>query len=63
MATVATPGVQIDTTEAPATVHTTAVQEAEPETLTSAKQVAQLFMLAFAALAFNVACVAVAAFF
>ena len=43
-------------------VETKTVEEHEQGTLTSNKQVAELFGMAFVALVFNVACVAVAAF-
>lgn len=62
MATVAAPGMASAPVESSASVENETVEQTEQGTLTSAKQVAELFGLAFIALVFNVACVAVAAF-
>lgn len=62
MATVVAPGMASAPVESSASVENETVEQAEQGTLTSAKQVAELFGLAFIALVFNVVCVAVAAF-
>ncbi len=62
MATVAAPGMSATPAETTTYVETKTVEEHEQGTLTSNKQVAELFGMAFVALVFNVACVAVAAF-
>ena len=62
MATVAAPGMASALSNHPASVENETVEQTEQGTLTSAKQVAELFGLAFIALVFNVVCVAVAAF-
>ena len=62
MATVVAPGMASAPVESSASVENETVEQTEQGTLTSAKQVAELFGLAFIALVFNVACVAVAAF-
>lgn len=62
MATVVAPGMSATPAESVTSVEVKTVEETEQGTLTSSKQVAELFGMAFVALAFNVACVAVAAF-
>lgn len=62
MATVVAPGMASAPVESSASVENETVEQTEQGTLTSAKQVAELFGLAFIALVFNVVCVAVAAF-
>lgn len=62
MATVVAPGMASAPVESSVSVENETVEQTEQGTLTSAKQVAELFGLAFIALVFNVVCVAVAAF-